>query len=117
MPHGRHEASLPNRVPALEPDCVVVLVRGSGDAPALTRCSADVATTALVTSTYMAGELRRYWAFAAALAAGTEIGPAHPPVAQVAADFVQSLPCFSLALGRMPRVCLGALLETVQVAA
>jgi hypothetical protein len=117
MPHGRQESSLPNRVPVLEPDCVVVIVRGDGEAPSLTPCSPHVAAAALVTSTYMAGELRRYWAFAAALAAGTEIGPPHPPVAQVAADFAQSLPCFSLALGRRPRVCLGALLETAQVAA
>ena len=117
MPHGRQETDMPNRVPALEPDCVVILVRGSGEAPSLTRCSPEVAASALVASTYMAGELRRYWALAAALAAGTGVGPPHPPVAQVAAAFADNLPCFSLALGRMPGARLGELLETAQVAA
>jgi hypothetical protein len=117
MPHGRQETDLSNRVPALEPDCVVVLVRGDGEAPALTRCAPEAAASALVASTYMAGELRRYWSFAAALAAGTGVGSPHPPVVQVAATFAEKLPCFSLALGRVPGACLGELLETSAVAA
>ena len=32
----------------------------------------------------MAGELRRYWAFAATLALGTGLGGSHPPVEDVA---------------------------------
>lgn len=117
MPHGREELSLPGRVEALEPDCLVKLVRGSGDAPRLESCSADEAARALVTSTYMAGELRRYWSLAATLAAGTGRGPAHPPVTEVAAAFAASLPCFSLALGREAGPSLGELLESAQVAA
>ena len=117
MPHGRQETNMPNRVSTLEPDCVVMLARGSGDGPSLVRCDAEAAASALVASTYMAGELRRYWGLAAALAVGTGLGPAHPPIAQVAAAFTGSLPCFSLALGRTPRACLGELLESVQVAA
>lgn len=117
MPHGRQETALPNRVSSLAPDCVVSLVRGDGDAPSLTDSTAEAASRALVASTYMAGELRRYWAFAAALAAGTGLGPAHPPVADVAAAFAGNLPCYSLALGRKPGACLDELLEPAQVAA
>jgi hypothetical protein len=116
MPHGRQETSLPNRSAALEPDCVVSLVRGTEESPKLATCNPDDAARALVTSTYMAGELRRYWAFAAALAAGTGLGPAHPPVAEVAAAFAGRLPCYSLALGREPRACLAELLEPTAVA-
>src|SRR5439155_11244923 len=100
MPHGRQEMDLPNRVAALEPECVVVLARGDGEAPSLAPCAADVAANALAASTYMAGELRRYWGFAAALSAGTGIGRPHPPVAEVAAAFTSALPAFTLSLGR-----------------
>jgi hypothetical protein len=116
MPHGRQETELPNRVPALDPDCVVALVRGSDESPRLTSCNRDDSARALVTSTYMAGELRRYWGFAAAVAAGTGLGPAHPPVADVAAAFADRLPCYSLALGREPGASLAELLEPAAVA-
>jgi hypothetical protein len=46
----------------------------------------------------MAGELRRFWAFAATLAAGTGAGPAHPQVLDVAAAFAARLPCARLTL-------------------
>jgi hypothetical protein len=65
----------------------------------------------------MAGELRRYWSFAAALAAGTAFGPVHPPTAEVAAAFASHLPCFSLALGKTPQACLAELLEHERVPA
>ena len=58
------------------PTALVVLERGRAER---SRRSSPAAPTtagaALVTSTYMAGELRRYWAFAATLAAGTGLGP------------------------------------------
>jgi len=117
MPHGRHERSLPNRLTSVEPDCVVVIVRGDGQAPSLSRCGSQAAANALVSSTYMAGELRRYWAFAAALAVGTGVGPVHPPVERVASDFTANLPCFSLGLGPAPGAYLFDLLANVQVAA
>jgi hypothetical protein len=117
MPHGRSEASLRDRPESLNPDSFLVLARAKSDAEALTRCSAEAAARALVTSTYMAGELRRYWAFAATLAAGTGIGPAHPPVTEVAALFASTLPCFSLALGRGAGSGLSELLDAVEVAA
>ena len=102
MPHGRREAPMRNRAEALAPDSVVVLARRPGAETSLSPCSPMTAARALATSTYMAGELRRFWAFAASLAAGTESGPAHPPVADVAAGFAAGLPCFSLVLGAAP---------------
>jgi hypothetical protein len=117
MPHGRHEILLPNRVPELEPDCVVVLVRGAGEQPLLRACSTEAAADALVSSTYMAGELRRYWGLAAALSTATGTGRPHPPVVQVATAFAERLPCFTLELGATPGASLGDLLEPALVAA
>lgn len=117
MPHGRNEAPMPDRVSALEPDTLIVLERGRGDRARLSPCSTDAAARSLVTSTYMAGELRRFWPFAATLAAGTGVGPAHPPVPDVACAFAVSLPCFTLELGRTPGARLSNLLDTMEVAA
>ena len=102
MPHGRAETPIPGRVEALVPDSLVILERGQSQRSSLSRCSPDAAARALVTSTYMAGELRRYWALAATLSAGTGYGPAHPPVTDVASAFAAALPCYSLALGATP---------------
>lgn len=113
MPHGRSEAPMPARVPALEPDVLVALERGGARRPALIPCSPETAARSLVTSTYMAGELRRYWAFAATLSGGTEAGPAHPPIEDVAREFAARLPCFRLVLGRSPEAGLAELLSTV----
>ena len=101
MPHGRNE----------------VLARGGSERASLARCDVDAAQRSLVANTYMAGELRRYWPFAATLAAATGVGPAHPAVAEVVATFAQSLPCFRLTLGRTPGVSLTELLSTMEVAA
>jgi hypothetical protein len=117
MPHGRNEAPMPRRVSSLVPDSIVVLARGSSDGPTLHPCAPDVARRSLVASTYMAGELRRYWPFAATLCAATDAAPAHPPVEEVATRFASSLPCFSLTLGRTPGVDLDELLPNVEVAA
>ena len=117
MPHGRSETALRGRAHALMPDSLVVLERGTSDEPSLQPCDAAVAARSLVTSTYMAGELRRYWAFAATLSAGTDCGPAHPPVGEVASAFATELPCFSLALGRRRSARLADLLDTAGVAA
>ena len=106
-----------NRVEALVPDSVIVLERGHSDHPSLSACSPEAATRSLATSTYMAGELRRYWPFAAMLAHATGLGPAHPPVLEVAAAFAGKLPCFSLALGRGLDSRLSELLPAVEVAA
>jgi hypothetical protein len=97
--HGRRETTLRHRAPSLAPDRIVVLERGSAREPSIAPCDAFTAARAIVTSTYGAGELRRYWAFAATLAAGTGAGPAHPAVSDVAATFAAGLPCFRYALG------------------
>jgi hypothetical protein len=116
MPHGRHERDLEARADALTPDCVVVLERGDGSSRAsLTPCSAEAATRALVTGTYMAGDLRRYWQFAAILTAGTGRGPAHPPVAEIASTFAARLPAFVMTLGPDRTMRLSQLLETATV--
>ncbi len=117
MPHGRHESPLPHRADSLVPDCIVVLERGPLDHASVSACSPEGAARSLVTSTYMAGELRRYWAFAATLAAGTGLGPAHPPITEVASAFATKLSCFSLALGRRRDARLSELLGAVEVAA
>jgi hypothetical protein len=108
---------MPDRAPALRPDRVVVLERGSGDGPRLEPSRPEVAARSLVTATYMAGELRRYWSFAATLSGGTGAGPAHPPVADVASRFTNSVPCHVLALGRGPGARLSALLDPLEIAA
>jgi hypothetical protein len=116
MPHGRREEAMTGRVEALVPDAVLVLERGSDELPSLRRCSSAKAERALVTSTYMAAELRRYWSFAATLAAGTGVGPALAPVAEVASAFVTGQTSFSLALGKSPGACLSELLTDAEVA-
>jgi hypothetical protein len=112
MPHDRSEAPMPQRAPSLLPDSVVVLIRGGSSETALTRCEPETAVHSLVTSTYMAGELRRFWAFAATLSAGTGLAPAHPPVETVAARLAASLPCFVLSLAEGPVARLADLVAT-----
>lgn len=115
MPHGRGEAPLAARADSLPPDLVVVMSRGKAHAAQLTACEPDAAARSLVASTYMAGELRRYWAFAATLSAGSGAGPAHPPVADVADRLASALPCYSLALGAVRSPKLAELLADMEV--
>jgi hypothetical protein len=117
MPHGRQERPLAARDASLQPTCVVALDRGNRERPTLSPCTPQTAARTLATGTYMAGELRRYWAFAATLTAGTGMGPWHPPIAEVAATFAFSLPCFALSLGRAHGARLSELLDTLEVAA
>jgi hypothetical protein len=117
MPHGRRETPMPARLAALEPDSVVVLARGSSEQPSLRPCERETAARSLVTSTYMAGELRRYWPFAATLAAGTEVGPAQPEVDEVASAFATRVSCFSLELARSPGASLTQLLDSAKAEA
>ena len=73
MAYGRREVPLGGRVAAQVPDLIVVLRRGVRDQPEVRRCDAAAATRWLVAGTYMAGELRRFWSFAATLSAGTGV--------------------------------------------
>jgi len=59
---------------------------------------AEEAARALEGGTYAAGELRRYWPFAASLALGTGLGPVHPPVPEGALEAASLLPCSELLL-------------------
>jgi hypothetical protein len=102
MPHGRREMPWPGRAECLVPDCLAVLARGNGDAPEVTACDPAEAAGALAAGTYMAGELRRYWAFAATLAFGTGTGDPHPAVREGAAVLSTGLPCLKIILGRHP---------------
>jgi hypothetical protein len=117
MPHGREELRMAARVPSLTPDRLVLLERDVSSRSSLSRCTPDVAARALTAATYMAGELRRYWPFAATLAAGTGVGPAHPDVSLVSSAFATWLPCFSLRLGEGAETQLSQVLTTLEEAA
>lgn len=117
MPHGRAELPMPGRVSALIPDLLVVLRRGQGHVAHVRTCDAATAVRSLITGTYMAGELRRFWGFAATLTAGTELGPAHPPVERIARLVASRLPSVEIVLPRQPGVRLAELLSRMDAIA
>jgi len=94
--HGRREHALPGRVPSLEPDRLVVLRRAAGPRASAGPLPPAEAARELIAGTYMAGELRRFWAFAGTLALATGTGPAHPDVPGVAVSLADRLPCFEV---------------------
>jgi hypothetical protein len=101
--HGRVEQTLPRQVPRLCPDRVVLLERG-GERTKVDQAKPHETVRALVSGTYAAGELRRYWAFVATMALATGMGPPHPAIADVAWDFAARLPCFRVSVGNGARV-------------
>ncbi len=117
MPHGRAERPMESRATAMIPDRLVALRRGHGDLPTVRTCDATTAARSLVTGTYMAGELRRFWGFAATLAAGTGLGPSHPPVERIAGILASRLPCVEVLLPRQPGVRIAELLNPVEAIA
>ena len=117
MPHGRQEGELRQRAESLMPDRIVVLRRGTSSRSSLVSCPNEAAVRSLVTGTYMAGELRRYWSFAATLSAGTGRGPAHPPIAEVAGTLAAHVPCYWLDLGRRSEAALSEVFGAVEAAA
>lgn len=117
MPHGRNEWSMRGRVETLAPDRIVVLRRAGVDTSVVSRCSTELAARSLVANTYSAGELRRYWSFAAVLGLGTGVGPVHPPVEKVAAAFAGALPSIVLQLGHERQARLADLVDEVAAAA
>jgi hypothetical protein len=117
MPHGRAETPMPGRVPALIPDLVVVLRRGQDDVAQVRGCDAVTAARSLITGTYMAGELRRYWGFAATLTAGTVLGPDHPRVEKIARNLASRLPAVEIVLPRQPGARLAEMLSHVDAMA
>jgi hypothetical protein len=107
MPHGRREVAWPRRTDEMRPGLLVVVSRGG---PAVTSCEPELAARYLTAGTYMAGELRRYWSFAATLALGTGLGCSHPAVEAVADQLSRSVPCLRVALGDQPGAPLRELL-------
>ncbi len=112
--HGRVEVAAGGRVPALMPDRVVVVRRGVTGSAELRPCPAAEVVRSLVTGTYMAGELRRYWPLASTLAAATGLGPSAPPVESVAETVASLLPGLELTLPSRPGARLARLLEPVE---
>jgi hypothetical protein len=96
--HGRTERPLPSRVSSLQADRIVVLRRA--EEAGVADLSPSAAARALIAGTYMAGELRRFWPFAATLALGTGIGPAHPDITGVASLLAARLPAVSMSLAQ-----------------
>lgn len=106
MPHGRRESPWPSRLESLETQHLLVLRRGTGNRATVREIDAEAAARELTAGTYAAGELRRYWAFAATLALGTGLGPAHPPVEQAAIDLARRVRCSVVVLPATPSVTL-----------
>lgn len=109
--HGRRESALAGRVDALAPDRIVLLQRSAAGTQSLRALDPVDAAAALTAATYMAGELRRYWGFAATLTLGTGRGPAHPPLHEMATRLASRLPAAVLNLGPRPPDDLAVALE------
>lgn len=101
MPHGRREGPLPGRLASLRPDQLFVLRRSGGERFEIAPIDHEGAVRDLVCGTYAAGELRRYWPWAAVLAAGTGLGPPHPSVTATAEGLASSVACRSVGLPRL----------------
>jgi hypothetical protein len=102
--NGRVLAPFGRREPVLAPDRLVVLERAATIATTVTEIDPVDAARALVAGTYAAGELRRYWAFAATLALATARGPAHPPITDVATALAARVPCLRIRVGDGDRI-------------
>jgi hypothetical protein len=114
MPHGRRETVLSDREPAMVPDLLILLRRNREDHKPFRRIAGEAVERALVTGTFAAGELARFWAFAATLAAATEQGPASLPVERVAALLSARLPAYELSLPGRPGTRLSTVLQSME---
>lgn len=114
MPHGRVERPWDRREPWVRPSVVLVLRRGLGDRATARPVPRDEAARALVAGTYAAGELRRYWAFAATLALGTGRGPAHPAIEREAERLAGEARCVEVVLPARPGTSLVELVDLVE---
>ena len=112
--HGRREGALPRRVPSLRPSALILLRRQTDSAFTVRPASAAQAHDSLITGTYMAGELRRYWGLAATLTAATGLGPPHPAVQTVSRILASRMPAFEVQLPEHSRPRLSELLEHME---
>jgi hypothetical protein len=78
--------------------------------------SPGAAARDLVGGTYSAGELRRYWPFAATVALGTGLGPAHPPLGAVCEELTARVPAFEVLLPSTPSLGFADLARLVAAA-
>ncbi len=99
--HGRGEGHLTSREDSIGIDAVVLL-RRTGATPGVTKVDPRDAARELAAATYTAGELRRYWPLAAALAVATGHGPVHPPITETTHRICEAVPCLELELGSTP---------------
>ena len=114
MPHGRVERPWDRREPWVRPSLVLVLRRGLGERATARPVPRDEAARALVAGTYAAGELRRYWAFAATLALGTGRGPAHPAIGREAEHLAGEARCVEVVLPARPGTPLVELVDLAE---
>lgn len=114
MPHGRVERPWEGRQYMVRPTMLLVLRRGAGARPTVRPVPPVMASRALVTGTYAAGELRRYWAFAATLALGTGLGPAHPAIVGEAEHLARSLRCLEVVLPARPGTSLAEIVDLAE---
>jgi hypothetical protein len=115
--NGRVEVPLQGRTDHLVPDQVIVVRRTEHDDAMLIGCDPAVACRSLVTGTYAAGELSRFWGFSATAALGSGLGPAHPPVTETAGAFASRLRCSELLLPRRTGTRLGEVVNRMEAIA
>jgi hypothetical protein len=113
--HGRGEGHLAHREDSVRIDAVVLL-RRTGAAPGVTKADPQDAARELAAATYTAGELRRYWPLAAALAVGTGRGPVHPTITENTRRLCEAVPCLELELGSTPGARLRDTLSDLETA-
>jgi hypothetical protein len=112
--HGRRLTPVTARQLRSGVDLVVVLRRDGAWSGCRSLAPLEAARD-LAASTYSAGELRRYWGFAATLAAGTGRGPVHPAVTRTAHQICTTVPCVELELGDRPGARLSGVLDSMEV--
>ncbi len=113
--HGRRLVSVGQRRTRHTSVDLVLVLRRDGARTSRRTLTPSEAAREIVASTYGAGELRRYWGFTAALAAGTGRGPAHPEVGLVAEQVCAGATCLEVHLGDRPAARIGDVIDSLEV--
>lgn len=108
---ARRDRPWGDRPPALVPDVIVTIRHGDGDRGRVRTAPPTTVARSLVAGTFAAGELHRYWPLCAILSLATGLGPAVPPVSEVARKLTERVPCLELTLGPRPGASLRELLS------